>query len=120
MSESPLTSASDASPEFLNHAEELVRVVITKAPKVFEHLSTEPGMRALLQGSGDMNHGQVFVWAQYLVFRREFNRRFPDAAHEACRNAFCRLLLKNDISMSRLEDWLQAAPTLETDILEWL
>ena len=120
MSESPLTSTADTSPELLDHAEELVRVVMAEAPRVFQHLSVAPGLRGLLEGAGDMNHGQVFVWAQYLVFRREFNRRFPDAADAACRNAFCRLLLKNDISMSRLEGWMEKSLVLDAEIRKLL
>ena len=51
-------------------------------------------------------------------FRREFRRRFPDATPRACINAFCKLFLKNDISMSNLVRTLEAPHGEDLELLE--
>jgi hypothetical protein len=86
----------------LDHAAEFVERVMARAPARYEALRVEPRVDRLLAGENAFNPGQLYAYAEYLVFREEFTRRFPDARPRACVNAFCRLFLKNDVSMSNL------------------
>ena len=54
-------------------------------------------IQRLLAEDNALNPGKIYAWAEYRVFRREFQARFPDASPKACINAFCKLFLKNDI-----------------------
>lgn len=95
------TSGVD-TPNVLDHAREFIDVVRRSAPAVYEDLSRQTRFASLLEQSNAFNHGKLFAYAEYVVFREEFQRRFPDASPAACINAFSRLLLKNDISMTNL------------------
>ena len=104
----PLINQPDAiSPETLDHARELVGIVIERVPAVYRDLLAAPKVRQRLSGAVSFNHGKVLAWAQFLVFRQEFIKRFPEASHSACINAFCGLFLKNDISMTNLADVME-------------
>lgn len=104
----PLINQPDAiSPETLDHARELVGIVIERVPAVYRDLLAAPKVRQRLSDAVSFNHGKVLAWAQFLVFRQEFIKRFPEASHSACINAFCGLFLKNDISMTNLADVME-------------
>jgi hypothetical protein len=61
-----------------------------------------PLLQQHLASDRPFNHGKLYAWAEYIVFRSEFLQRFPDASQASCINAFSRLLLKNDISITNL------------------
>lgn len=86
----------------LDHAAEFAATVADQAAERYRALLADPGISQRLAHEPAFNHGKLFTWAEFLVFREEFRRRFPEAGAEACVNAFCRLFLKNDISMSNL------------------
>jgi hypothetical protein len=60
-----------------------------------------------LEQDNSFNHGKIYVYAEFIVFRAEFRARFPDAAESACINAFSKLLLKNDISITNLVAFME-------------
>ena len=104
----PLINQPDSiSPDTLDHAREFVGIVIERAPAVYRDLLAAPEVRQRLSGAVSFNHGKVLAWAQFLVFRQEFIKRFPEASRSACINAFCGLFLKNDISMTNLADVME-------------
>ena len=78
-----LTPVPDADADVLDHAREFVDVVRRSAPGVYESLLTEPRYIALLE-QPTINHGKLFAYAEYLVFREEFLSRFPEASQVAC------------------------------------
>ncbi len=94
----------------LDHGEEFVECVASRAPDRYRRWLALTEIQGLLQGENAFNHGKLYTWAEFEVFRMEFAARFPAASAEVCINAFCRLFLKNDISLSNLvefmEDWL--------------
>jgi len=71
-----------------------------------------------LAGDPAFNHGKLYAWAEYCVFRQEFRARFPDASDSACINAFSRLLLKNDISITNLVEYCEGAGPGAAALLE--
>jgi len=92
----------DAHTSALDHAAEFVERVANQAPARYQALLGSPDIARRLAIEPAFNQGKLYAWAEYLAFRDEFRRRFPDASTEACMNAFCRLFLKNDISLSNL------------------
>lgn len=98
------TKAGLSHPDVLDHASEFVEVVISKAPEVYRRLLESGRYRKLLEEAATFNHGKLYAWSEFLVFRAEFKSRFPDASDRACINAFSRLLLKNDISITNLAE----------------
>lgn len=88
--------------DLLDHAAEFVARVQARAPRRFEQLRAQRRIDALLTADNSFNAGKLHVYAEFQVFREEFDQRFPGAGREACINAFCRLFLKNDISISNL------------------
>ncbi len=62
-----------------------------------------------LERGGAFNHGKLYVYAEFSVFRREFLDRFPEASPAACINAFSGLFLKNDISIHNLVEFIEGA-----------
>ena len=93
--------------DVLDHAREFVALVCRHAPGAYEELLAVPRFRALLQQENSFNHGKLYAWAEFSVFRQEFYERFPDASDTACINAFSRLFLKNDISITNLSDLIE-------------
>lgn len=91
----------------LDHGEEFVEVVASRAPARYRQWLGRDDVRALLQGGNAFNPGKLYTWAEFEVFRMEFATRFPEASTEACINAFCRLFLKNDISLSNLVEFME-------------
>jgi hypothetical protein len=52
-----------------------------------------------------------------VVFRGEFRARFPEASPESCINAFSRLFLKNDISITNLVNFMESGADKEMRLL---
>jgi hypothetical protein len=96
-------------PEVLNHAAEFVELVCRQAPAEYQHLLSEGRFQAELERDGAFNHGKLYAYAEFTVFRREFMDRFPDASPAACINAFSGLFLKNDISIHNLVEFVEGA-----------
>lgn len=117
MSRDLATGVGGLRPEILDHAREFVEEVLRAAPAAYRHLLGQPRFRELLAGDPAFNHGKLYAWAEYSVFRREFRARFPDASDSACINAFSRLLLKNDISITNLVEYCEGAKPDEPDLL---
>ena len=89
-------------PDVLDHAREFVAVVYGQPPGRYMELQAEPRFQRLLSQANAFNHGKLFAYAEFDVFRTEFMRRFPEATAQACINAFSKLFLKNDISITNL------------------
>ena len=90
----------------LDHSAEFVEVVYRRAPGEYRALLDSGRFDARLAHDPVFNHGKLFAYAEYSVFRSEFLQRFPDASPFACINAFSGLLLKNDISISNLVEYV--------------
>lgn len=109
--------AYDLQADVLDHAREFVELVYRQAPVEYQHLlSTERFLPQLEQGfelGGTFNHGKLYAYAEFTVFRREFTDRFPDASAAACINAFSSLFLKNDISIHNLIEYVEGADDRE-------
>jgi len=88
--------------DVLDHAGEFVQRVAEETPREYRQLLEQEPVRRLLAENNAFNPGKAYTWAEFLVFRREFDGRFPQATAGACINAFSKLFLKNDISMSNL------------------
>jgi hypothetical protein len=107
--------------DVLDHAREFVELVYRQAPMEYQHLiSSErflpdlgPGFAQAGRRSSAFNHGKLYVYAEFTVFRREFRDRFPDASPAACINAFSSLFLKNDISIHNLLQYIEGADDRE-------
>ncbi|HET6593589.1 MAG TPA: hypothetical protein VFG48_11780 [Xanthomonadales bacterium] len=95
--------------DVLHHAAEFVELVYRQAPGEYRRLLEAGRFVAELQGGGVFNHGKLYAYAEFSVFRREFALRFPDASPAACINAFSKLFLKNDISMHNLVEFVEGA-----------
>jgi len=91
----------------MDHARELVTIVYKTAPGEYKRLLRVPRIHAAISASNNFNYGKVFAFAEYVVFRKEFNARFPDENSKSCINAFCRLFLKNDISITNLVNFME-------------
>ena len=103
--------------DVLDHAREFVELVHRQAPMEYQRLLSSERFRPELergQGRGGaFNHGKLYVYAEFSVFRREFTDRFPDAPPAACINAFSSLFLKNDISIHNLLEYIEGADDRE-------
>jgi hypothetical protein len=93
----------------LDHASEFVELVYQQAPREYEGLLASGRFHDELARVSVFNHGKLFAYAEFSVFRREFLRRFPDAAAPACINAFSSLFLKNDISITNLVAFVEGS-----------
>jgi hypothetical protein len=109
-------SRSDSSGELVNvqadvlhHAAEFVELVYRQAPVEYQRLLNSERFRPEFERGGTFNHGKLYVFAEFSVFRREFLERFPEASPAACINAFSGLLLKNDISIHNLVEFIEGA-----------
>jgi hypothetical protein len=103
--------------DVLDHAREFVELVYRQAPVEYQRLLSSERFRSELERDlrrgGTFNHGKLYVFAEFSVFRREFTERFPDASSAACINAFSGLLLKNDISIHNLLEYIEGADDCE-------
>ena len=93
--------------DVLHHAAEFVELVCRQAPMEYRRLLDRQVFRRALEQGGAFNHGKLFAYAEFSVFRREFLERFPEASPAACINAFSGLFLKNDISIHNLVDFVE-------------
>ncbi len=93
----------------LDHSREFVEIVYSKAPGEYRALLASGRFDHRLQNEPAFNHGKLFAYAEYAVFRREFLLRFPGASPFAGINAFSSLFLKNDISISNLVEYIEGA-----------
>jgi hypothetical protein len=103
------TEVTGLQPELLDHASEFVSVVYRRAPECYRDLVDSDRFRLLLGQDNAFNHGKLYAYAEYRVFRSEFLERFPGASSQACINAFSKLFLKNDISITNLVDAIEGA-----------
>ena len=80
MKDRPLSTDVDGlQSSILDHAFEFVERVYSQAPEEYRRLAEAGRFREVLQQRGTFNHGKLFVYAEFSVFRREFRRRFPEA-----------------------------------------
>ena len=94
-------------------AREFVQLVFRDAPEEYQRLLASKRFKTELLSPSTFNHGKLFVFAEFSVFRREFKVRFPDASPSACINAFSSLFLKNDISISNLVEYVEGSDDRE-------
>lgn len=101
----------------LDHSSEFVDVVRQQAPDAYKDLVESGRFARQLADDPHFNHGKLYAYAEFSVFRREFQQRFPDASPAACINAFSGLLLKNDISISNLVEYCEGRD--ERGLTDW-
>lgn len=101
----------------LDHSSEFVELVQRQAPGEYRSLLDSGRYRLELEQQNTFNHGKLFAYAEFVVFRREFRTRFPQASPAACITAFSGLFLKNDISISNLVDFMEGAGDREQLLL---
>jgi hypothetical protein len=102
------TDAPGLNTEALNHSREFVELVARQAPGEYRALLASERFGADLAADNNFNFGQLYAYAEFAVFRREFRRRFPQASTASCINAFSKLFLKNDISISNLVEYMES------------
>ena len=112
------TEVTGLQADVLDHSREFVDVVFEAAPGEYRELLNSPRFQRLLAEENAFNHGKLFAYAEYLVFRREFMTRFTEAKAHACINAFSKLFLKNDISITNLVNYLEQGTDKERTMLE--
>jgi hypothetical protein len=95
--------------DVLDHAREFVELVQRQAPAEYQRLLAADRFQAEFEQGGTFNHGKLYVYAEFAVFRREFAERFPAASPAAAINAFSGLFLKNDISIHNLLEYIEGA-----------
>jgi hypothetical protein len=101
----------------LDHSSEFVDIVYQQAPGAYRALLSSGRFDARLERDPAFNHGKLYAYAEYAVFRLEFMERFPEATPFACINAFSGLFLKNDISISNLVEYVEGADDREQLLL---
>jgi hypothetical protein len=102
-----LTDVVGFSADVLDHSREFVELVYREAPSEYLRLLESERFSWELERPDSFNHGKLYAYAELIVFRREFRKRFPEASGAACINAFSSLLLKNDISITNLVDYVE-------------
>ena len=114
MEDRPLSAdVQDLQASILDHAFEFVERVYSRAPEEYRRLIEAGRFGDVIGQRGTFNHGKLFVYAEFLVFRREFRLRFPEASAAACINAFSGLFLKNDISIHNLLEFIEGTEDSE-------
>jgi hypothetical protein len=91
----------------LVHSSEFVELVCRAATAEYQRLLATERFQRELEQDNRFNHGKLFAYAEFVVFRKEFRERFPDASPAACINAFSGLFLKNDISITNLVEFVE-------------
>jgi len=107
-----IESTASLESEVLDHSKDFVECVQQSALAEYHRLAASKHFEGLLRQSG-FNHGKLFCYAEFIVFRREFTNRFPEASRAACINAFSALFLKNDISISNLLTLMEGSDELK-------
>lgn len=97
----------------LDHSREFVEIVYAQAPSEYRALLASERFSGALEQDNTFNHGKLYTYAEFAVFRREFLARFPDASPAAAINAFSSLFLKNDISISNLVEFMEGSKDRE-------
>lgn len=97
----------------LDHSREFVDIVHAQAPAEYRVLLASERFSGALEQDNTFNHGKLYVYAEFAVFRREFLTRFPEASPSAAINAFSSLFLKNDISISNLVEFVEGSEDRE-------
>ena len=93
--------------DVLDHSSEFVELVFDEAPAEYQRLMVSERFRREMEQDNAFNHGKLYAYAELVVFRREFRQRFPGSSPAACINAFSKLFLKNDISITNLVDFVE-------------
>jgi len=106
------TDISGLQTDLLDHSREFVELVYRSAPDEYRRLLDSEKFEGLLKEENAFNYGKLFAYAEFVVFRKEFKVRFPDAAPASCINAFCKLFLKNDISITNLVRFMEGTDEL--------
>jgi len=110
MSDHPLTTdVLSLQAKVLDHASEFVELVYQQAPEAYRRLLGSGLFNSELEQESVFNHGKLYAYAEYTVFRKEFGRRFPEANPAASINAFSSLFLKNDISITNLVEFVEGS-----------
>ena len=107
------TANSVLHADFLDHSREFVEIVYRSAPQEYLSLLDSERFADLLNKENTFNYGKLYAYAEFVVFRNEFRTRFPEAAPASCINAFCKLFLKNDISITNLVRFMEGADERE-------
>ena len=103
------TDDSGLQANILDHSREFVELVYQRAPGEYQALVASERFQRELEQSNNFNFGKLYAYAEFIVFRREFKERFPDASGASCINTFSSLFLKNDISMTNLVAYMEGA-----------
>jgi len=101
------TDVSGFQASVLDHSSEFVQLVSRAATAEYRRLLAMERFQRELEQDNRFNHGKLFAYAEFVVFRREFRERFPESSTAACINAFSGLFLKNDISITNLVDFVE-------------
>jgi len=118
MSDRPIsTDVLGLQANVLDHSSEFVDHVYRDAPTEYRNLMASERFRKELEQDNAFNCGQLFAYSEFVVFRREFQQRFPDSSSAACINAFSRLFLKNDISITNLVEFVEGPGDQEQMLL---
>jgi len=107
------TGSSNQQTDLLDHSREFVEIVYRSAPGEYHRLLGSERFQQILSNDNTFNYGKLFAFAEFAVFRKEFRSRFPEASQAACLNAFCKLFLKNDISITNLVRFMEGSNELE-------
>ena len=74
--------------DVLDHSSEFVELVFREAPTEYQRLMVAERFRRELEQDNAFNHGKLFAYAEFVVFRREFRERFPGSSPAACTKAW--------------------------------
>ena len=108
MTDRPIsTDVQGLQADVLDHSSEFVELVFDEAPAEYQRLMVSERFRREMEQDNAFNHGKLYAYAELVVFRREFRQRFPGSSPAACINAFSKLFLKNDISITNLVDFVE-------------
>ena len=108
MTDRPIsTDVQGLQADVLDHSSEFVELVFDEAPAEYQRLMVSERFRREMEQDNAFNHGKLYAYAELVVFRREFRQRFPGSSPTACINAFSKLFLKNDISITNLVDFVE-------------
>ena len=107
------TDNSGQQADLLDHSREFVEIVYRSAPGEYRALLHSERFQQILRNDNVFNYGKLFAYAEFAVFRKEFRTRFPEASAAACINAFSKLFLKNDISITNLVRFMEGSNELE-------
>ena len=76
------TDLSVIQANVLDHAPEFVEIVYTQAPGTYRALLSSGRFDRRIAKDPAFNHGKLFAYAEFAVFRREFRNRFVQVAYQ--------------------------------------